>query len=413
MTSLLSPPRSVSPADLRHRRPLLVVALLGGAAAAAGTLMVCLGLGVAGWFLADAGVHGAPRDGLRVGGLAWLMAHGSGVRVQGAWISAVPLGISVVCAWAVWRLGSRVGDSVSGHGPDADRIADGERDWTVPSATVLFGLGYAAVAALALSLASDAASQASPARTLTWVAALTLLVAGPSIAVGSGRMAIWLAPLPPGAVATLATAGRILRLFLLVGLLAFVVALAVDAAEAANVVSQLHADTGATVAVTAVSASVVPNAAVFAGAYLLGPGFAVGAGTLVAPTAVVLGPLPLFPMLAALPGIGAPPAWAAYLMVVPTMTAVVATVRAQRRYPTLRWDHGALRGGVGGVLAGIGFAVAAALAGGSVGPGRMQEVGPVVVETLTHAVPAFGLGGLVGGLIATAWQRRRARATVA
>ena len=37
-------------------------------------------------------------------------------------------------AWAIWRLGHRVGDSVSGHGPDADRIADGERDWTVPIA---------------------------------------------------------------------------------------------------------------------------------------------------------------------------------------------------------------------------------------------------------------------------------------
>ena len=70
--------------DLRHRRPLVLLATLAGAVAAAGTLVVCLAFGVAGWFLTDAGAHGTPRDGLRVGALAWLMAHGSGVHVGGA-----------------------------------------------------------------------------------------------------------------------------------------------------------------------------------------------------------------------------------------------------------------------------------------------------------------------------------------
>ena len=35
-------------------------------------------------FAADAGAHGVPRDGMRIGALAWLMGHGSGVTVQGA-----------------------------------------------------------------------------------------------------------------------------------------------------------------------------------------------------------------------------------------------------------------------------------------------------------------------------------------
>ena len=53
--------------DLRHRRPLVLLATVAGAAAAASTLLVCLALGVAGWFLTDAGAHGTPRDGLWVG----------------------------------------------------------------------------------------------------------------------------------------------------------------------------------------------------------------------------------------------------------------------------------------------------------------------------------------------------------
>ena len=54
-----------------------------------------------------------------------------------------------------------------------------------------------------------------------------------------------------------------------------------------------------------------PNAIIWAVAYTLGPGFAFGAGTVVAPTGSVLGAVPVFPMLAALPSGAHPggPAW--------------------------------------------------------------------------------------------------------
>src|SRR5262245_52877498 len=86
--------------DLRFRRPLTLVATSGGVLAAAGPLLVCMALALTGWFMTDAGAHGAPRDALRVGALAWLMAHGSGVSVQGTTITAMPLGITLICAWA-------------------------------------------------------------------------------------------------------------------------------------------------------------------------------------------------------------------------------------------------------------------------------------------------------------------------
>ena len=70
MTALLPPRDADRLADLSTRRPLVLVATLGGAAAAAGTLLVCLAAGVVGWFLSDGGAHGVPRDGLRTGALA-------------------------------------------------------------------------------------------------------------------------------------------------------------------------------------------------------------------------------------------------------------------------------------------------------------------------------------------------------
>jgi hypothetical protein len=416
MTSLL--PRSASaptraPADAAgdagHRRPLVLLATLGGVAAAASALLVCMAVGVVGWFLTDAGAHGTPRDGLRTGALAWLLAHGSGIRVDGVAITAVPLGLTALAAWGIWRIGHRVGDSVSGHGPDADRIADGERDWTVPTAASLFSLGYVATAVVTTSLASGAATGVSGGRVVLWSLLLCGFFGAPAIAIGSGRAAIWAAFLPASARAAAATCLRILVTFLAVSALAFATALVVDFGSAANVMSQLHTDAGDVTLFSALSATVLPNAVTFTGSYLLGPGFTVGAHTLVSPTLVVLGPLPLFPLLAALPDNGATPGWTAWLMAVPLVVAALAALRAQRRMPTLRWDEGALRGCAGGVLAGILFGLLASVAGGAVGPGRMRDVGPFAFDALVHAITAFGIGGLLGGLAMTWWQRRAAR----
>lgn len=408
MTSVL-PDSARARDDLRHRRPLVLLATLGGAAAAAATLLVCLGAGVAGWFLTDAGAHGAPRDALRVGALGWLMGHGSGVSVQGVPVDVVPLGVTLLVAWTLWRIGTRLGDSVSGHGPDADAIADGERDWTVPLASGLFAAGYVVVAALTHTFAASADTDPDLARVVLWSLVLCLAVGGAGIAVGSGRAAIWAAVLPLALREAGAVCRRILLSWLVLAAVVLVGALVLDLDTALNVMSQLHTDAGDGTVFTLLSATVLPNAVVFSGSFLLGPGFAVGVGTLVSPTAVVLGPLPMFPLLAALPDDGPPAGWTAYLVALPWLLALVATVRTQLRTPTQRWDEGVIRGLAGGVLAGLLFGIAAAVAGGAVGPGRMTEVGPLVLDVTVHAVTAFGVGGLVGGLVATAWQRRAAR----
>jgi hypothetical protein len=199
----------------------------------------------------------------------------------------------------------------------------------------------------------------------------------------------------------------VVRLWLVVALVAFLVALVTDFDTALNVTSQLHTDTGATVQLVVVSLLVVPNAVIFSGSYLLGPGFTVGTHTLVSPAVVTVGALPMFPLRAALPDTGQTPAWTSALIGVPPLVAALGVMRAQRQHPTYRWEEGALHGCGGGMLAGLLFGILALLAGGAVGPGRMTDVGPLAGAVLVHAVTAFGVGGLVGGLIATFWQRRR------
>ena len=409
MTSLLTRPDSARAAAARPR-PLVLIATLGGVLAALGPLVVLLAVGVVGWFVTDAGVHGAPRDGMRIGALAWLAGHGSGFTVLGARVTIVPLGVTAITVWSMWRTGHRVGDAVSGHGPDADRISDGERDLTVPTAIVTFFAGYAVVAVVVATLAAGTTVDPALPRVLAWIVAMTALVAAPAIAVGSGRAAIWAAVVPATVRAGAAVAGAVLGTLLVVSLVVFVLALAVSFDEAATMTSRLHPSPSEAGLYTLVNAAFAPNAALFAGSWLLGPGFAVGGATLVSPGAVVLGPLPVVPLLAALPAVGTPAGWVGSLMLAPPLVAAVAAYRALRGR-VLPWDQVALAGCGGGLAAGFAFAVLASVSGGAAGPGRMRFVGPFVPDVLVHAVTACGVGALLGGAVVVllAWRSARAR----
>lgn len=400
----------------RRSRSLVLVATLGGGAAAAVTLGVCLLLGLAGWYLTDGGGHGAPRDGLHVGALAWLLGHGSGVGVGGVAVTVVPLGITLLCALALWRAGLRIGVAVSGHGPDVDGLTDGQRDLVVPLAGALLTAGYVVVALGVATLAAAPATRAGPATApdssavVLWSLLLCLLAGVPAIAVGSGRAALWASWLPATVVASALVARRVLVWWSIVAFLALAAALAVDLDTAANVMGSLGGESssggGALVVMLLVSLVLLPNAAAFASSYLLGPGFAVGTGTAVTPSLVVLGPLPAFPLLAALPDAGTASGWTRWVVLLPVLVAGLATMRAQRAWPTPYYVEGAVRGLAGGVAAGVALAAVTGLAGGAVGPGRMRDVAPETFESLLHAVTGFGLGGLLGGLLVTWWQRR-------
>lgn len=407
MTSLLTPPtRSARDLadDLRHRRPLVLVATIGGVAAAAVTLLICCAAGVVGWFLTSNGEYGAPHDALRVAALAWLAGHGSGVHVQGTALTAVPLGLTLLFAWTIWRAGTKVGDSISGHGPDADRIADGARDWTVPAATGLFALAYVVAVIVTASVVGTPATAPDVRGAAVFAGIMCLLVAGPAIAIASGRAAVWVGLVPEWLRDGIGVAKAMVTAFLLLSFAAFALSLVLNLSTAANVLSQMHASGSTTFLYVVLSLLVAPNATMFSGSYLLGPGFAVGAGTLVAPTSVVAGPLPMFPLLAAMPQQSH--GWTPWLELLMPLVAALAVVRLQRRHPALGWDEGAMRGAVGGVVAGVAIGLLAGLSGGAVGPGRMVDVGPHALDVTWHAVTYLGLAGALAGVATTWWQRR-------
>ena len=377
-------------------RPLAIGAGLAGAFAAGSMLLVSMALGLAGWFASDAGSHGDTRDALRVGADAWLLAHGSQLEMAGVTITMLPLGLTLFCGYVTFRMGRWAG--LTSAVEDARGVLLG--------ATVLAGV-YGVAATLTAVLASLEQARPHPGFAFAGGFALSFVAGGLGIVAGSGRWEAWKGRVPQGVLAIGSGAvASILLMFAASAILVFV-ALLLDFGAAANVLSRLHADVPGGLLYTLVVAAVVPNAVLLAGAYLTGPGFLVGTGTIVSPSAVVLGPVPAFPLLAALPDEGPTSEWLIVLVAVPVLVGAVAATFSMRRYPVPGYEVGALRGLVLGALGGVGFGLLAALAGGSVGPGRMADVGAVVAQTVLAAGVAMGVGGLVGGLAMTWWVRRR------
>lgn len=403
MTDLISRPnrpaaRAAQPSGESEGRPLTAAGALGGAVAAGVTLVLCMALALTGWFLTDAGGHGDTTDALRVGADGWLMGHGSRLVLSGSPLGIVPLGVTLVLVLGAFRAGRWAASSA----------APVEGDRTLAGGVATFAGSYVTIGVLVAVLSSQSGATTSLPRTVLGTLLVAALAGGIGLATGSGRLGAWLdlAPDWAGEIAAGALAGALN--LVLASSVVVAVALLLSFNEAATVLSELGLSTGDAVTYTIVMALLAPNAVLFGSAYLLGPGFAVGTGTTVSPTAVSLGAVPAYPVLAALPGEGPTPGWLVVLMGVPAIAAAVGAGLARRGGEPTPYDLAALRGAAAGFGAGVLVTIAIALAGGPMGTGRMVDIGAPIAEVLVFATGIMSVGGLVGGVVCTWWQRRRA-----
>lgn len=396
MTDLLSHARSrLSPGEQPTTRPPTFGALLAGVAAPAAVLLCCAGAALAGWFAADAGGHGTTRDALRVGADAWLLAHGSGLELGSTTIGVVPLGLTLVSLLVTFRLARWAAASSD--------VVD-LRGWG--QAVVVLAGSYGAVAVLVGVLASAPEAQPGLGRAFLGGVAVGVLGGASGLLAGSGlggdlrdRLPAEVVPVLYGAAATVllvATAGAVL----VAG------ALVADLGTATNVLSSWRIEVADGLLVLLLVVAVVPNLTLLGVAYLLGPGFAVGTGTVVAPSEVVLGPLPTFPVVAALPDPGQAPWWAGLLVAVPPLLAGIGAALAVRSAPCNGYVAAGLRGLASGASAALALTLLVLLAGGPIGPGRMADVGAAAGPVLLTGLVGLGLAGTLGGLLTAWWQAR-------
>ena len=378
-------------------RPLPATAALAAVWAAGAGLVVCVAIALVGWLV---GSTGTAADAARVGVQAWLLGQGAGLRVGPVTVDAIPLGLTLLSVLLLFRASRWAAARARVEDPRA-----------VASGTAIVAALYATTAMAGALLTSGESAGVSPMRAFVAGLVVAVVSAGPGMLRGSGvSREVW-AALPEEARAALhgGAAGAVAAFA--TGALLVTVALATDFGAAANVAHALGAGVVGGAILVVIGALLLPNAALFGVAYMLGPGFVFGAGTTVAPSGVTLGRVPAFPLLAALPAEGPTPWWTTALLGLPVLAGVLAAVVALRHHPVVGPDRGALRGGLAGLVAGLVTGVSTALAGGSIGPGRMADVGAQVLACTGLAVAAMALGGAVAGLL-VGWLRRRTRDSV-
>ena len=351
----------------RPTRPLVVTGGIAACAAAASGLAVLTTLTAIGWITAPhVGIGSGLGGVLRTAALLWLVAHHVGVTVHGAGrIGMLPLGL-VLLPGALLALAGR---------------------WVVHAGAVtrLRHVGYAALAlalpytllAGALAVASRS-TQAAPSLWQAIVASFLLALVAGGLGAARGlapwsRLARLMPARPRSVVLGMLGASALLTA---VGAALAGGSLAMHLPEVKAATNALApGPTGAALLLLA-ELAYAPNAIIWAVAYVLGPGFAFGTGTVVAATGSSLGPLPVFPMLAALPS-GGKPAWVAVLILAtPYLAGVFAGIVTVRVTPTPVIEAAALWGFAAGAATGALVGLAAAFSGGSLGDGRLATVGP-------------------------------------
>jgi hypothetical protein len=398
MTDLISrPSRPAAEAPEPVGRPLSAAGALGGVVAASVTLVLCMALALTGWFLADGGAHGDTTDALRVGADGWLMGHGSRLTLAGSPLGMVPLAVTMMLVLGAFRAGRWAARA-------AQPVTD---DRTLAGGVATFAGAYVSLGVLTAVISSQSGATTSLPRAVLGTLLISSVAGGLGLAVGTGRFDAWLDRAPGwvrevGAGALAGALGLFAASAVLVA-----VSLLFSFNEAATVLSSLGLSTGDAITYTFVMGLLAPNAVLFGSSYLLGPGFAVGTGTTVSPTAVSLGVVPAYPVLAALPGDGPTPGWLVVFFAVPALVAAIGVALSRRRTEPAPYDIAALRGAAAGFGAGLLITLAIGLAGGPMGTGRMADIGAPVAEVLVFATGLMSVGGLLGGVATTFWQRKR------
>ena len=308
----------------------------------------------------------------RVGTAAWLLGHGAAASVGATTISVVPLGITLI-SFAVLVGSVRRAKLTS---------------WPAGVFAVVAYVGF--TTAFVAFAATSGTARAIPGAVLLAVLAVTC---------GMRRSAaapVWwrsvTARLPDWLRDAAGLGWRLVAVHLALATAATIAMILTHLDEISRLHAELAPDTVSTIVLIATQLLVLPTLIIWTSAYLLGPGFALGAGTVFASDGIVAGPLPVVPMLGALPQPDSLWGELPVIGVSGILTGLIAGAWLARRLR--RRPAGAMAVAVlgGTVLATVGIAVLAWLTSGSLGPGAMSHAGANWSATALALLWQAGLG---------------------
>lgn len=321
----------------------------------------------------------------------WLLAHGSDFQLTGALVSLVPLGVTalltVVTALSVRRSLQPAGRAIA-----------------------TYAFSYCAVILVAgVFMGASGAGLGRSALGAFLVAALSAFVglrrrpdAGALRAHCAGyleRVPDWFRGCVGGMVVTVCVSA-----FIATCTVMFWVFLGRTSMSSALELWSLDAASGAGLGV--LQAVLLPNLVLFALAWLAGPGFAVGVGTVISPAEVVLGPVPNLPLLGALPQSTAPQSFTVVFIVLVALAGLVGGVRAAQRCSHYSWWNFLVSPVAVAAMTWIVVLALFWFSGGEIGGGPALAFGPRALESASWVALWVLCGAALGVLCARPEPRR-------
>lgn len=138
----------------------------------------------------------------------------------------------------------------------------------------------------------------------------------------------------------------------------------------------------------------LPTLILWSLAYIIGAGFAVGAGTAFSALGITAAPLPAIPILGALPQPGDASAW---LLAIVAVALLIQGIRQARAFPDMVEVF--ITGLIQIAFTALIGALLAVLAQGSIGPDRLAVVGPEALTMALHGAVVIGVPLVLGMII--------------
>ncbi|WP_168583338.1 cell division protein PerM [Gephyromycinifex aptenodytis] len=385
-----------------------------GAAAASATIIVAVVFFV---WLAGASGSASAGEALSAGIGAWLLAHGASLSLGQGRADLTPWLLTLLPFFAArWSAGRLVPQDSLGAAR-WDRLGGLRRD--VGAHGIAFVAAYVVTACVLAFLARLGGVSVSLLGTLFGSALLALLAylfallsqhplqawLPEGVRLFRRRVPFWaqaaLRPAVWGALGALAA-----------GLLLVLLMLGLNAGRVLMLYRALQAGVIGDVGVTLGQLAYLPTFAVWALAWMAGPGFGIGAGSTVSWSLSQPGLLPLVPVFGALPDPGPLPTWNVAAVLVPISIGAGIGAMASRRLrrlhaaPTTLSQRAAAAAAAATLAAGL-LTVAAAAASGPLGAARLAHVGVAVPAVGAALLGELLLGAALAALLGGVRLRRK------
>ena len=335
-----------------------------------------------------------PAGGLGVGssitlaGRLWLLAQGAELDIGSGPMVLAPLLLTLAAGWGLAQAGRGI-----------TRLCDVDAPGDAVRAGAVVVVVHALFTVL-LALGVDAPdARVGPLRAVAGATALALICVGWGVGRESGLVDAALDRLPPNTRPMLR--GVLAGFLTAMALCATVVAVALvsDARGYAAISGSLGGAAAGGVGLLGLAMLLLPNAAAAVLGLAAGPGFSVGAGTLVSVHGVTLGAVPALPLLAALPDTQAVPLLAFVSQVIPALAGLVVGTTVGRWATDGGSVVAGLTGLLGGVLLGVAGGVWVWIAGGSLGDGSLAQIGAPALATGIALAAQCGIAAAVAAAV--------------